>query len=58
MRTAKSASLGREQAREHDWWQALVVDTMRILGPKEGKRGESVLENIVYCVNTNFLLCK
>ena len=28
------------------------VDTMRILGLKEGKHGESVLENIVYRVNT------
>ena len=27
---------------------------MRILGHKEGKRGESVLENIVYRVNNNF----
>ena len=25
-----------------------------ILGPKEGKRGKSVLENTVYCVNTIF----
>ena len=34
------------------------VDTMRLLGPKEGKRGESMLENIVYRVNNKFLPCK
>ena len=42
------------------WLTASIadVDTMQILGPKEGKCGESMLENTVYGVNMNFLRCK
>ena len=28
------------------------LNTLQILGPEEGKRGESMLENTVYGVNT------
>ena len=34
------------------------LDTMQILGPEGGERGESMLENTVYGVNMNFLRCK